>query len=50
MWLDFSLFELLPLTACEKDKCWVSMSSFRDLAEALDGCDVPGGGWLMGWT
>ena len=27
MWLRFSFFDLLPLTACENDKCWVSLGS-----------------------
>lgn len=50
MWLDFSLFDLLHLSARDNDKCWVSLGSFRDLAGALIGCDVPGGGWLFGCT
>jgi len=42
MKLKFCLFDLLPLTACENDKCWVSLGSYTDLVGALLIYDVPG--------
>jgi len=50
MWFRFSFFDLLPLTACENDKCWVSLGSITVLVRALLRCDVAGESWLLGWA
>lgn len=32
---SFELFDLLPLTACEKEMCWVSIGLFGDIVGRL---------------
>jgi len=49
VWFNFDLFDLLPLNACEYNKCWVSLGSFLGLMVTLLRCTSPERSWLLDW-
>jgi len=42
VWFNFETIDLLPLSACEYNKCWVSLESFLGLAGTLLRCASSG--------